>query len=165
MKEKRSVWELLSLEGKICLVAGGVKGYGYFITEALAEAGGTVITASRNKRRCQEVARTLGERGLKVKGEFLDITQEKSILDLREKILSTFGRIDVLVNTAVSRPMKSYNSPIQDWEKSMQVNATGVFLTIRIFAEPMIERKSGSIINISSIYAELVHLEKCLSLK
>jgi NAD(P)-dependent dehydrogenase (short-subunit alcohol dehydrogenase family) len=67
-------------------------------------------------------------------------------------MLKEQGRIDVLVNNAVARPMKAYRDPIESFDLSMKINATGIFEITKIFAENMIERKSGSIINIASMY-------------
>ena len=57
-------------------------------------------------------------------------------------------RIDILINNAVLKPMKSYNDPIENFRLSMKVNAVGVFSLTRVFAENMMKNRTGSIINI-----------------
>jgi NAD(P)-dependent dehydrogenase (short-subunit alcohol dehydrogenase family) len=65
--------------------------------------------------------------------------------------MAQMGRVDVLVNNAVLRPMRSHDAPKEQWEVSMQVNATGLFLISRALGQVMAEAKRGSIINIGSI--------------
>src|SRR5207245_6628220 len=80
-----------------------------------------------------------------------DQTREDSIRALLKDVLGRAERINVLVNNAVERPMKDWSSSVQDFARSMKVNATGIFLMIRIFGEAMAAQGSGSIINIGSI--------------
>ena len=145
------VLESFSLDGKIALVTGGAGYYGRQIVEAIAEAGSTTITASRSLDAQQALAQKLCARGLAVEPAQYDQAEEESIIRLRDHILDRHGRIDILVNNSVLRPMKGRRSR-EDWEQSMKVNATGIYLMCEYFADPMKEQRSGSIINISSIY-------------
>ena len=62
-----------------------------------------------------------------------------------------FGAVDVLVNNSVARPMRAYADPLEAWERSMAVNATGVFAISRAFVDRMMERGQGAVVNIGSI--------------
>ncbi|MBI4377619.1 MAG: SDR family oxidoreductase [Nitrospinae bacterium] len=146
------IQELFNLKGKIALVTGGAGLYGSCISQALGEVGAKVIIASRDIKKCQAKAKELQGKGLDVCGEQLDLTSEESVVELKEKILLRYSRIDVLVNNAVERPMRKFDCPAADWEKSMKVNATGLFICTRIFISEMVKQNSGNIINISSIY-------------
>ncbi|HID95199.1 MAG TPA: SDR family oxidoreductase [Candidatus Latescibacteria bacterium] len=146
------IWKLFSLDGKVALVTGGAGLVGSSVSEALAEAGAVVIIASRDIKKCQAKAGELRKQGLRVRAEQLDITDERSVSDFKGRIVSEWGRIDILANNAVSRPMKRFDSPIEDWESSMKVNSTGLFLCTRIFISQMMKQNQGNIINISSIY-------------
>jgi len=141
-----------SLAGKVVLLTGGAGLYGRGLAAQLAEAGATLILAARKKDALEEVAahqRTLGRR---VQSHALDLTDEASILALREWLLHEFGRIDGLVNNAVARPMKTFDAPLSDWDASMKANATGLFAITRAFAESMAHQgHGGSIVNIGSI--------------
>jgi NAD(P)-dependent dehydrogenase (short-subunit alcohol dehydrogenase family) len=146
-----NVKELLSLKGKIILVTGGAGNYGKCIVEGLAEAEGTVITASRNLENGQKVAENFRNSGLDVHAMKLDQADHSSVMELKGQIIKSFGRLDVFVNNAVSRPMKGYNGPIEQFEESMKVNATGMMDILREMADLIAKSDGGSIINISSM--------------
>ncbi|MBN1543088.1 SDR family oxidoreductase [candidate division KSB1 bacterium] len=146
-----NVKDLLSLKDKIVLVTGGAGRYGRPIVEALAEADATIITASRNRAAGEELAAEFRGRGLQVHALQVDQGQHDSVVQLLEDIRGRFGRLDVLVNNAVARPMKSYDSPLSDWEESMRINATGLFDLTRETAELIAASGGGTIINIASM--------------
>ncbi len=145
------VKELLSLKGKIILVTGGAGNYGRCIVEGLAEADGTVITASRNLEAGQKLAHEFKISGLDVYTMRVDQADHDSVMMLKEQIQEKFGRLDVFVNNAVSRPMEGYNEPIEQFAESMRVNATGMMDILREMADSIAEGGGGSIINISSM--------------
>jgi NAD(P)-dependent dehydrogenase (short-subunit alcohol dehydrogenase family) len=149
----RRTMQLFQLAGKTALVTGGGGIYGVHIVRALAEAGAHVIVASRDSARCRASAQELCAEGLSAEGAALDLTSESSIRGLREKILGDHGHLDVLVNNAVARSGGDLrHMSAAEWETAMKVNSTGLFLACQIFSEPMQEARSGSIINIASIY-------------
>lgn len=145
------VKELLSLKGKVILVTGGAGLYGRCIVEGLSEAGGTVITASRNLETGQELAFDFSSRGLEISAMQLDQADHDSVLMLKKRIQEEFGRLDVFVNNAVTRPMKGYSEPIEHFAESMQVNATGMMDILREMAGLIAESGGGSVVNISSM--------------
>ncbi len=81
----------------------------------------------------------------------LDQEKHDSILALKQEIKQRFGRLDVFVNNAVSRPMKSYDDPIENYAESMRMNATGCMDILREMADLIAEGGGGSIINIASM--------------
>lgn len=147
-----TVMDMFSLKGRTAVITGGAGLYGRQIVESLAEAGACVYIASRNVKSLEDVAKTHADRGEKVIAASLDLGEESSILALRDRVMSERGRVDVLVNNAVSRPMKKlWDDDAAKFEESMHVNATGLFIITRAFAEPMVQQGSGSIVNISSM--------------
>lgn len=146
-----SALDLFSLRAKVILLTGGAGLYGRGLVAMLAETGATLVIASRDVVKLQKVADEESARGFAVFAEKLDQGDEKSVLALRDRVLTRHGRLDGLVNNAVARPMKSPDAPVSAWEESMRVNATGLFLVTRAFGEAMCARKSGSIVNIGSI--------------
>ncbi len=141
--------ELFSLKGKTAVVTGGSGLYGRQITLALCEAGAKVVVASRNKEKNDLYVKELVENGYDAVSEVLDQGDETSIKNLVDK-LSSKGNIDILVNNAVLRTMKSYHDDLSNFNKSMEVNGTGIFAMCRTFGDKMAEQGFGSIINIGS---------------
>jgi len=147
-----SVMNSFSLEGKVAVVTGGAGLYGRQIAESLAEAGAETWMASRNTDALQEQAGRFADQGLTVKVAELDQSKPESVDALRDRVVKESGQVDVLVNNAASRPMKSWDGTPEEFAASMAVNATGVWLMHQSFGNHMAEREQGSIINIGSIY-------------
>ncbi len=145
------VKDLLSLKGKVCLVTGGAGRYGKCIVEGLAEADGTVVTASRDLAANQRLAVEFQARGLDVHARPLDQADHASVVALRETLHADFGGLDVFVNNAVSRPMKGYRGGLDQFAESMRVNATGMFDLCREMTDLLIARNGGAIVHISSM--------------
>ncbi len=152
--------ELFSLKNKTAIVTGALGLIGKEHCRALSEAGANVVVADVNEKDCVEFAKTLETESI---GVTLDVTEPNSIKKLRDKILAKLGHIDVLVNNAAINDMfenpkaaseqsKFENYPLELWQKSIDVNLTGVFLCSQILGTVMAKQKSGSIINIASTY-------------
>ncbi len=144
------VKELFSLKGKVILVTGGTGQYGKCIVEGLAEADGTVIIGSRKLENAQTVANQFVGQGLDVHAMQINQADHDSILAAKKTLLDQYGKLDVFVNNAVARPMKGYDAPIERFEESMDVNATGIMDILRELSELMAQNGGGSIINVSS---------------
>jgi len=148
------ILNLFSLKGKTALMTGGAGLYGRQIVAALAEAGARVLMASRDVAALENVAEEHRDQGQDVTAHKLDQGDEASIVELRDEVKKRYGGLDVLVNNAVLRPMKSGylgDDAGATFAESMQINATGLFLLTRAMGSLMAERKQGSIINIGSI--------------
>ena len=149
----KNALDLFRLEDKVALVTGGTGIVGRPICQALAEAGATVIVASRNKDKCAAFADELMAAGLKAEGARLDLSSEEDIRGLCERIVSRHQKLDIVFNNAVARAGGNLlQMTTAEWEEAMRVNSTGVFLACQTFSKPMRDQRSGSIINISSIY-------------
>ena len=146
------VLEQFSLKGKVAVVTGGAGLYGRQIVEAIAEAGARTFMASRDQIKLQQQAETFRQAGLDVTALPLDQGSEESVNKLLETVVRDAGRVDVLVNNAVLRPMKSWDGTAEQFTQSMVVNGTGIFLMTRAFGRHMASRPGGgSIVNIGSI--------------
>jgi len=145
--------ELFSLKGKCAIVIGGAGKIGLPMSEALLEAGATVYIASRSKENYKTIIEKFKQKGLDAKGITLDQSNEKSV-NKSIKIIKDDGHSpDILINCGYSRPMKNFfHDSVENWDKSMEVNARGIFITCRAFGNEMALSRGGSIINISSIY-------------
>ena len=147
-----NVLDSFSLTGRVVLVTGGAGLYGRQIVEACAEAGAETWIASRNLDALETFAEELCERGYTVNPARLDQGDEASIEALRDTIRERSGRLDVLVNNAVARPMKGFDDDVAAFAESMRINATGLFAVTRVMGDFIAETSShGSIVNIGSI--------------
>lgn len=150
-----NVLDMFKLTGKVALVTGGSGNYGRQMVLALAEAGATVITASRSLESNEAYARQLREQGFQVYADSFDQSDDASVKGLLARLEEKFGGVDILVNNSVLRCFKDYEGPAEDFAKSMSVNATGLFLMCRAFGDHMAARGGGSIINIGSYMGDL----------
>lgn len=141
-----------SLQNKVVIQFGGTGLLGRALVAELAATGCTLIVASRNRTSLQTLADKEQAAGRKVLIEETDIGSETSLHQLRDRVLAAHQRIDGIVFNAVSRPMKSMQDDLSVWRNSMETNATGFFATVRAFGDVMAAQRSGSIVNISSIY-------------
>lgn len=150
------ILDKFSLKGRVALVTAGAGPlFGSSLSEALAEAGATLVTASRSLERNQQFAETLRRQGHDAHGMQFDLSQNESITGLRDAILERFGRLDVLVNSALGRDGYAGGFDEQttdDWSTSAQSDMVGLFAVCKAFLPAMVEAGRGSIINISSIY-------------
>lgn len=159
MGEKK-VQDLFSLKGKVAVVTGAAGLIGKYHCKALSEAGATVMACDLIKNDVVKFASSLKNNS---SGYELDVTDKASIIKLRKFLIKKFGKIDILVNNAAINDMfenpksaleKSMfeNYPLELWNKSLEVNVTGMFLCSQIIGVQMVKQKKGSIINISSTY-------------
>lgn len=152
--------ELFSLKNKVAIVTGALGLIGKNHCIALAEAGANVVVCDLDEAKCKEFASTLPTKSI---GVGVDITNQPSIENLRDKTLKTFGKIDILVNNAAINDMFENpqtaaeqsmfeNYPLEMWQQSLNVNVTGTFLCSQVIGTEMAKSKKGSIINVASTY-------------
>ena len=147
----KKVLETFKLDGKVALVTGGAGLYGRQIVEAVAEAGVKTFTASRGIEKLQQQVQKFRQAGLDVTAIQYDQASEESSNNLLGQIIEQAGQVDILVNNSTLRPMADWSSSATDFARSMEVNATGLFMMTRIFGDHMAAHGGGSIINIGSI--------------
>jgi len=143
--------DLLSLKGQHALVTGGAGNYGKCIVEGLLEAGAHVIVTSRNKENAEGTLANYFGSLANITVLEMDQANIKSVDQLMEYIKKSVGQVNVFVNNAVSRPMKGYDAPIEQFRESMDVNATGMFYLLHAIAGHMAVKGGGSVINIASM--------------
>ena len=152
--------KLFSLKGRVAIVTGALGLIGKNHCEALSEAGANVVVCDLDQYKCNEFSKTLSEESI---GIGTDITKKESVQKLKEKALAKFKRIDILVNNAAINDMFENpqaaaelsmfeNYPLDLWQKSLDVNVTGMFLCSQVIGSHMAENGKGSIINVASTY-------------
>jgi NAD(P)-dependent dehydrogenase (short-subunit alcohol dehydrogenase family) len=141
------------LSGKVSLVTGAGAGIGRAFCEALAEHGSDVVCADIKEDRAQETADIIAKHGVKTLVVKVDVSKQDEVKALFKKTDQKFGKLDVLFNNAgiVTAASRLHETSIEDWNRLLGVNLTGVFLCMQEGVKLMLRQKSGSIINISSI--------------
>ena len=161
-----TIQEKFDLAGRVAVVTGGVGLLGTEFCKTLAEAGAAIAVVDLNASASQAVADSLTKSGYQAQAFATDITKPESVHALVEGVLSAFGRLDILVNSAALDPkfdpdaMKKgmapgafEDYPLADWNAALNVNLTGMFLMTQACVKPMLAQgKKGSIINICSTY-------------
>ena len=142
-----------SLEGKVALITGGSRGIGRASALALADAGANVIVSSRKIADLEPVAEELRAKGVKSMAIAAHNAKTEDSKALVEKVMQSFGRIDILLNNAGTNP---YYGPIMDQDEktydiTMNVNLKGIFILSQLTAKIMKTQGGGCIINTSSI--------------
>jgi NAD(P)-dependent dehydrogenase (short-subunit alcohol dehydrogenase family) len=144
--------DVFRLEDRVAIVTGGSKGLGEAMARALAEAGSHVVIVSRNLQESQKVANGIAaETGRQTLALRVDVTLRVEVEKMVEETVSKFGKIDILVNNAginIRKPLRELAD--EEWQTVLGINLTGPMLCSRTVSKFMIDRRSGSIINISS---------------
>lgn len=145
---------LFDLTGKVAVVTGASSGLGADASLAYAEAGADVALLARRVEKLNDVKKKIEENGHKVIVVQCDVTDEESVKTAIEKVIETFGHIDILLNNAGVAVRGGVDSMSQeDWDKSFNTNVKGIFLACKYVIPQMKERGYGKIVNIASVNA------------
>ena len=143
----------MSLSGQVALVTGGGTGIGKAIAQAMLAEGAKIIIVGRKEEVLKEAQTELGS---SVEIMVCDVTQETQVDKVYENIMSSHGRLDILINNAgMAARAKSYEMSYDMWKKVVDVNLNGAFLCARGAMKIMVNQKSGRIINIGSISGQM----------
>jgi NAD(P)-dependent dehydrogenase (short-subunit alcohol dehydrogenase family) len=148
-----SVRKLLDLTGKVALVTGGSRGLGLQIAEALGEMGAKLALTARKADELAQAKEHLGRMHVEVFTLPCDHSKAVSIQPVVEQIMKHYGQIDILINNAgTTWGAPAEEHPLDAWQKVMDLNVTGLFLTTQLVGKlSMIPRRYGRIVNIASI--------------
>lgn len=142
------------LEGKVAIVTGASSGIGQAIAEAFSAAGAKLVLAARRRETLEEMAAAMAKSGGEALVVGADVTKEPQVLDLFEKAVARFGRVDLLVNNAgMVRHVETEAMTLAQWQEVIDVNLTAAFLCAREGLKIMKRQKEGRIINIGSVSA------------
>lgn len=143
----------LEIEGDVCVVTGALGGMGREICREFARNGANVALLDLDGKACAEAARGLAEEfGVNAIGIGANSTDEQSVQAAVDQIMDTFGKVNSLVNTAgILRFAPMEDLPLEEWQKVIDVDLTGYFLTSQRFGREMIRQRSGRLVHISSI--------------
>jgi NAD(P)-dependent dehydrogenase (short-subunit alcohol dehydrogenase family) len=153
----------MRLKDKVAIVTGSSTGIGKAIAIAFAREGAKVVLAGRSLPKMEDVVKEIKSSGGIAAAIKTDITEEKQIKDMVDKAVAQYGRVDILVNNSAStsdRELSVAEMDLDMWNMTIRVNLTGTMLCCREVLRSMLPRKSGNIINISSIAGTMGHAKR-----
>lgn len=142
----------LDLEGQVVLITGSSRGLGFALAREFGHKGAHLVICARNEQELERARQKLAQQGADVLAIPCDVTQPDQIRKLVAQATAHYGRVDILVNTAgiiTVGPLLSQT--LQDFEESMNVMFWAIYHTTMAVLPQMLERKSGHIVNITSI--------------
>ncbi|MCF8001263.1 MAG: SDR family oxidoreductase [Halanaerobiales bacterium] len=153
-----NVLSSFNLENKIAIVTGAARGLGEAMATGLAEAGADIVIPDINYKEAKKAADKISELGVDTLALKCDVTEKSDVQEMVKKVIDEFDRIDILINNAgICKNIAAEEMSLKDWQEVIDINLTGVFLCSQAVAKEMIDNNGGSIINISSMSAEIVN--------
>jgi NAD(P)-dependent dehydrogenase (short-subunit alcohol dehydrogenase family) len=142
----------LSLDGRAAVILGGTTGIGHALALGLAEAGADVAASARDPVAVDSVAAEIERLGRRSVRQPADVTSRASLEALLERAVSTFGKVDILVNCA-GRTKRTPTLEVSDeeWSGILETNLNGTFRACQVFGRHMLGRGYGRIVNIASL--------------
>ncbi len=135
------------LKGKVVLVTGGTRGIGRAIAERFKDVRAVVYITGTNEERTKAVAEEIGVNGVK-----MDVTNREEVKRVVSEILEKEGQIDILINNAgITKDTLFMRMKDEDWDRVINTNLNGVYNVTRAVVPAMVKKRSGNIINISSV--------------
>ncbi|MCH9040816.1 MAG: SDR family oxidoreductase [Nitrosopumilus sp.] len=145
------------IKDKVAIITGASSGIGYATALALSKAGAKVAIGARRVDRLEELAKKISADGGEVFYQKLDVTQRSECENFAKAVLEKWGSIDILVNNAGLMPLSLFkNLKVDEWDRMIDVNIKGVLYCTGSVILHMKEKKSGHIVNISSVAGRTV---------
>ena len=147
-----NVFDLFRLDGRVAIITGGSKGLGESMAIAIAQAGATTVICSRDQQACDAVAAAIASKtGQESVGMAMDVTEEAEVAQVFDEVVTRFGTLDVLINSAginIRGPVEDLS--LDEFRQVIDINLTGVWLCCRAAAPVMTKQGRGSVVNIAS---------------
>ncbi len=136
------------MKDELAVVTGGASGIGFACAARLVEAGATVVIADRDEEAGQAAASRLSAHFIAI-----DVASESSIEEAARQIEAEVGAVSMLVTSAgiLQPPLGPHELPVEVWDRVVDINFRGSYLTCRAFGRGMVERRRGSVVMVSSI--------------
>lgn len=151
--------DIFDLKGRVIVIIGAAGRLGSQYAFALSKSGADVVLADIDLKKSKKLEKELKSKiNCNPTSMKVDVTSENSVKKLVQEVFRKYKKVDTVINNAIFEPIKPNfhakfeNFGIFEWDKVMDVNLKGVFITCREFGKLMIKQRYGNIINISSIY-------------
>jgi len=144
----------MKLKDRVAIITGGGTGIGKAISLAFAKEGAKVVVAARTLPRLEEMAEAIEAKGGKAKAIQTDIADHEQVKRMVAQTIDEFGQVDILVNNAARGTFNNADvadmSP-EEWHETLLINLTGAMFCSKEVLKDMIPRRSGNIVNVSSV--------------
>lgn len=145
------------IENKVAIITGASSGIGFATALALSKAGAKVAIGARRTDMLSVLEKKIKENGGEVYSQKLDVTKKNECNSFVDNVIKKWGTVDILVNNAGLMPLSFFkNLKIDEWDQMIDVNIKGVLYCTGAVVTHMLEKKSGHIINISSVAGRIV---------
>jgi NADP-dependent 3-hydroxy acid dehydrogenase YdfG len=146
------------IKDKVAIVTGASSGIGYATALALSRAGAKVAAGARRIDRLESLQSEITKNGGEIFIQKLDVTIKSECDAFADAVIKKWGTIDILVNNAGLQPLSFFkNLKVDEWDKMIDVNIRGVLYCTAAVITHMVNKKSGHIVNISSIAGRIVY--------
>ncbi|MEJ7641054.1 MAG: SDR family NAD(P)-dependent oxidoreductase [Candidatus Nitrosocosmicus sp.] len=144
---------VVKLKGKVSVITGASGGIGKSTAKRLLDEGSKVVLVARDKKKLKKTLDELDNNNNNILAVTADVAHESEVLNVIEQTISTFDKIDILINCAaiINDPVPFHLMTEDQWSNLMNVNLKGTFQPIKAVIPIMIEQNYGNIINISSL--------------
>ncbi|MDF0556757.1 SDR family oxidoreductase [Kamptonema sp. UHCC 0994] len=140
------------IQNKVVIITGASSGLGEATAQRLAANGAKLMLAARREDRLKELVDAIAQSGGTATYRVTDVTDRAQVEALAKETLSTYGRIDVLINNAGLMPLSPLDQvKVEEWDRTIDVNIKGVLYGIAAVLPIMRQQKSGHVINLSSV--------------
>lgn len=141
----------MRLQGKVAIVTGARKGIGESVALSLAQEGADLFLVSRSIQPDSDLVQAVKKLGRRVFVKQVDVGNKAQVEEMVEDVLRDLGRVDILFNNAgIGKPAMLWKMTQEQWDDVIRINLSGTFFCLQAVAKPMMEQKSGSIINVTS---------------
>ena len=145
------------IKDKVVIITGASSGIGYATALKLSKAGAKIAIGARRVEKLEELAKQITDNGGEVFYQKLDVTKREECENFAKAVLQKWNSIDILVNNAGLMPLSFFkNLKFDEWDRMVDVNIKGVLYTTGAVITHMKEKKSGHIVNLSSVAGRIV---------
>jgi NAD(P)-dependent dehydrogenase (short-subunit alcohol dehydrogenase family) len=143
----------MTFANKVCVITGAASGIGRALALELARRGAHLALVDWDETGLADTAEQCSRRGVKVTSERLDVSDKQGFFAFADRTLEAHGRVDAVINNAgVTVSQTLVEQSLEDWEWIFGINFWGVLYGTKAFLPHMLERDSGWIVNISSVF-------------
>ena len=145
------------IQDKVVVITGGSSGIGYSTAKALAKKGAKIVAGARRLDKLETLKKEITDNGGEIIIHETDVTKKSDCDNLVKQAIENYGTVDVLINNAGLMPLSFVKSlKIDEWDRMIDVNIKGVLYCTAAVVPTMVEKKSGHIVNISSVAGRVV---------